>query len=413
MAGIHTYDPRFSAIKKTKKIGKNSSTVLQENRNLILQLIQQEGTISRKQLSEKTGLQPATVTIIIQELLAQGFIKEQGMMDGGSGRGVKAFSMVDNIYIVVVRMTAAYVKIALYDAHVQNLYVEKIFYEKKDYIYEAVDLIDAHINNMKNIIDVSKIMCIVVGVEHMYRLINSDYKLWDEYRQEYCPIGKIIYNRTGYKVFVNRGVNLSTYGAWNKYKKWKNCEDDYAMMINILLGYDIEGSMLINNEIVYGTNGLCGQLKNMRISKDSDKTLNDVAAVPALLKRTKELFETYPESCVANKKDLNIRDVIAGYRNNDQLCLQVFNEMIENIAYTIAQMLELLDPDVIIIADEVPPTESFVGRLQDEISKYTDREKALRVGTFLKTERVTKNDPTLLGGAIYAFELLFSNIGIF
>lgn len=409
---VQTYDPRFSAINKMKKSGKNSSTILQDNRNLILQLIQKAGTISRKQLSEKTGLQPATVTIIIQELLAQGIIKEYGMADGGSGRGVKTFALVEDLYTVIVRLTAVYIKIALFNAHIKLLYVEKIFFEKDDYITEAVDLIDEHINKMKNIIDIGKILCIVIGVEHMYRLIDSDYKIWDEYRQEYCPIGKIVHGRTGFEVYVNRAINISTYEVWDRFKQLKHWDDDYIMMINIQLSYDLEGTVIINNELIYGANGLCGQLKNLRANPDSEKTLNDLITVPALLRRTNELIKEYPDSYIAQKEKVNIRDVIAGYGLGDQLCKQIYNEVISYIGYPLAQMLELLDPNVILIADEVPEIEEFVEALQVEVAKYTEIEKAKRVGT-LMTERLTKNDPTLTGGAKYAFELMFGDIGFF
>ena len=78
MSKIATYDPRFSVLKKRQKNGKNASTILQDNRNLLLQLIREKGMISRKQLAEESGLQQATVTIIIKEFLEQGLIYENG-----------------------------------------------------------------------------------------------------------------------------------------------------------------------------------------------------------------------------------------------------------------------------------------------------------------------------------------------
>lgn len=412
MSRFHTYDPRFSSIKKMQRNGKNSSTMLQDNRNLILQLIREYGEISRKQLAEISGLQQATVTIIMKELLNQGLVKENGMIDGGNGRRVKSFSMEEDFYTVVVRLTGVYVKIALFDIHIQPIYVKKIFFKTDDYIEEVVNLIEEHIKAIEKIVNKEKILSIIVGVEHMYRLTDKGYTVWDEKRQEYCLIGKLIYQRTGYKVFVNRAINFSSYEAWDRYKVYKHKEDDYAMMINVQLSYDLESAIIVNSELLYGMEGLCGQLRDLQIDRSSDKTYKDVVTVPALLRRTKEMLEDYPDSCIAQKDEINIRDVISGYNEGDLLCRKVYGEVIYYLGYLFAQILNWLDPDVILIGDEIPLTMEFVEELQKEVMKYCREEKAKRIGTFL-AERVTKNDPALVGGAKYAFDLLISDIGIY
>ena len=55
MGEINVYDPRFSALKRMQRSGKNASTILQDNRNLVMQLIYENGSISRKQLADITG----------------------------------------------------------------------------------------------------------------------------------------------------------------------------------------------------------------------------------------------------------------------------------------------------------------------------------------------------------------------
>ena len=71
MGEINAYNPRFSSLKRMQRNGKNAATILQDNRNLVIQLIYEKGIVSRKQLADITGLQLATITIIIKELLNQ------------------------------------------------------------------------------------------------------------------------------------------------------------------------------------------------------------------------------------------------------------------------------------------------------------------------------------------------------
>lgn len=412
MSEIHTYDPRFSAINRMQKNGKNASTMFQDNRNLILQLVRKNGAVSRKQLSEISGLQLATVTIIIRELMEQGLIQENGMVDGGNGRCVKSFSMVPDIYTIAIRLTGVYVKVALFDIHLQPLYVEKIFFQTKDYVNEAIDLIEKHVLEIEKIVDKKKILSLNIGVEHLYRLIGYDYSIWDSYKEEYCPIGKVIYNKLKYKVFVNRAINYSSYDIWDRYMKMEESEDIYATLVCIQLSYDLEGAIIVNRELLYGMEGLCGQLREIRIDRNSDKTYKDVVTVPALLKRAKELLEEYPDSCISEKAEVNIRDIIAGYSEGDELCNKVYDEVAGYLGYIFAQILNWFDPDRILLEDEIPTDRKFMETLQREVARYSNEEKAERVGTLLD-KRITQNDPVLVGGAKYAFDLQISDIGIY
>ena len=148
------------------------------------------------------------------------------------------------------------------------------------------------------------------------------------------------------------------------------------------------------------------------MDRHSRKTYKEVVTVPALLKRAGELLDEFPGSCIAGKGDVNIRDVIAGYGEGDALCKKVYDEVVYYLGYLFAHILNLLDPDVILIGDEIPALMGFVEELQREAAKYCGEEKAKRIGTFL-SERQTKNDPALVGGAKYVFDLLISEIGIF
>ena len=60
----------------------------------------------------------------------------------------------------------------------------------------------------------------------------------------------------------------------------------------------------------------------------------------------------------------------------------------------------------------MPNTPEFIHALRDEVARYSSPEKAERVYSFVK-KRITKNDPVLIGGAKYAFDLMIGDIGIY
>lgn len=412
MSKIATYDPRFSILKKNEKNGKNATTILQDNRNLLLQLIREKGIISRKQLAEESGLQQATVTIIIKEFLEQGLIYENGMIEGGNGRCVKGFSITEEFYVVSIRLNGVYIKMALYDIHIHSTHVKKIFFQTDDYINESLEVIQIYLKEIEAVVSRDNILCIILGVEHKYRLIENDYSIWDDKKKEYCPIGKKLHDLTQYKVFSNRGINFAAYDEWDRFKAKHNITTEYAMMIHITISYDLESAIIVNGELVYGMEGMCGQIGKMCISRENKKTYNDVLTVPALLNRARELLAEYPDSIISGIRDLNIRDVISGYDEGDELCQKVYNEVIYYLGFVIAQFINWLDPDFIFIGDEIPGSKQFITALRNEIGKYCGSQNKERVNPYMR-KRITSNDPGLIGGAKYAFDLMIDVIGIY
>ena len=196
MGEINVYDPRFSALKRMQRSGKNASTILQDNRNLVMQLIYENGSISRKQLADITGLQLATITIIIKELLAQDLIRESGRVDGGSGRSVQTFCMTESLCAIAIRMTEVYVKVAAYDARGENKYVRKVFFRSEDTVSECLGIVMDSIREIEDRLGKENILGIGLGVEHRYRLIDDDYAVWDDKKQAYVHIGKMLYDMT-------------------------------------------------------------------------------------------------------------------------------------------------------------------------------------------------------------------------
>jgi glucokinase-like ROK family protein len=66
--------------------GRNLSDIRLINRAVIFRTIRDAGTISRADLARRSGLNPATVTHIVRELLHQGLVEEAGFARSSGGR---------------------------------------------------------------------------------------------------------------------------------------------------------------------------------------------------------------------------------------------------------------------------------------------------------------------------------------
>jgi predicted NBD/HSP70 family sugar kinase len=62
----------------------NQQTAARQNRHLVLNLLQQRGPMSRRQLAQTTRLQGSTLTYIVRDLLDQHVLRPAGKHDGGT-----------------------------------------------------------------------------------------------------------------------------------------------------------------------------------------------------------------------------------------------------------------------------------------------------------------------------------------
>ena len=74
--------------------GENSSSVQLKNRSLILNIIRSEGITTQTDLVKFTGLNKATISLIINEFKQQGIIEEKGYVDGNNGRRLIGIGLV-------------------------------------------------------------------------------------------------------------------------------------------------------------------------------------------------------------------------------------------------------------------------------------------------------------------------------
>ncbi len=75
--------------------GQNAPYIRQHNRRLILHVLRTEAPLSRRRIAESTGLQPATVTNIVGELIAMGLAQEIGQSRSRSSAGGRPQVLVD------------------------------------------------------------------------------------------------------------------------------------------------------------------------------------------------------------------------------------------------------------------------------------------------------------------------------
>lgn len=87
------------------------------NRNLVLDRIRTLQPVSRIDVARVSGLQPSTVSSIVEQLLQEGWIRESALVRTARGRYPTLLTLSDEIVILTADIHARYASVAIVDLH--------------------------------------------------------------------------------------------------------------------------------------------------------------------------------------------------------------------------------------------------------------------------------------------------------
>ena len=159
------------------KTGLNMSYVKNENRSTILYTLNKYGPLSRKSLSNLTGLTPAAVTKICAALIADGYIKESGEAskeESKAGRKEILLSLcLSDRLIVGINAETSHITYSLSTMDGKNICSK---------VRDFTDNADTIANDTKDFLCYNKVDCSTlsgIGICYVGSYYKNQYGLWD------------------------------------------------------------------------------------------------------------------------------------------------------------------------------------------------------------------------------------------
>ena len=146
----------------------------------------------------------------------------------------------------------------------------------------------------------------------------------------------------------------------------------YKIVYGIILGSGAGGGLVIDRQIVSGPNGVAGewghnQLPFMAAQKEELKTQNlreaEVESFVSGLGLAKRFNKKY-------KKNLKANEIFELYRNHELNAENMIEEFKNNLAMSLAVIVNILDPDVFIFGGGVTNEIDFFDEIENLTKKY-------------------------------------------
>lgn len=140
----------------------------------------------------------------------------------------------------------------------------------------------------------------------------------------------------------------------------------------ITIGTGIGSGIILNGRVWSGAHGVGSELGHMILELDGEPCtcgnhgcVERYCSATAIIRMGRELLARHPESsmmeaCEGDPKKLTARHVIDAAREEDPTAVKVFRRFIRALSQTIASVINILDPEIIVLGGGVAKSGSFL-----------------------------------------------------
>lgn len=330
------------------------------NRDLILQEIFTQKKISRANLSKKTGLNKATISSQVGDLIKDHFIFETQEKHSGLGRRPILLSInEESAYFLGIDLD--YENILF---NVMNLKGDTVLFEKVDLfsdIYEEiVELLANKISQYKTIFADSTygLAQVTIGI---HGTVSTDETIYfiPKYQWREKDLKKDLMARGIKNVYIENNANLSAYAEKVFYYHQSN------HLLNITLSTGIGAGIIINGNLQKGYNGHAGEIGHMIVYPKgrpcrcgNEGCWERYASEPALLNRAKHVLPVNISSHADLEKLVD---------NRDKDAIKVINDWLADVSIGLNNIINIYNPEMIVLNS---PILNFYPHALEELDKY-------------------------------------------
>ncbi len=403
--------------------GRNLGDIKLINRAVIFRTIREAGAISRSELAKKTGLNPATVTHIARVLIELGLIEEAGSSESKGGRPSTLLKIRSKAgYIVAVHLDRYFMR-----AMITNLNLgEKIHSEV--YATQTDNNAQINIDNLLNIVEdlikesgINQKELIGIGicapgplnVKSGMLLSPPNFPGWPS-----MPIRQIFEDRFHLPIFLEQDANASAL-AEKLFGQMREAENFIFLLADGGLG----GGVFIGGDIYRGEDCTAGEIGHTTVDMNGPRCscgnfgcLELYASPRAVCKYIIENLErgrSAPkllETIDGDLKRVSFETVVTAAEAGDELCLAGIERMRSALAAGIANLVNVFDPEAIVVGGEIGLAKAFLHEYLKEAIKTRTLSGSTKPVPLYFSEMGA--DAQIIGAFCLVLQELFQNPGM-
>lgn len=350
-------------IKYISKINKKPSV----QRRLLEQFIS-KGASTIPELSKGIGVSLPTATNALNELMAQGLVKEVGKKADSAGRIPMVYDLEPTAgYFVGVNPEMNFLALAVSD-FCGNLITEK---QRVPYIYEDtpenLEQLGAIINNYIDNLPIKREEILEVCVNVAERVNPFEGRAYNRFTFLKESLTEKLVQMISLPTCIENDTRSMTYAEYLKGCS-KGLKD--VIFVNVCWGLGI--GIIIDGKLYYGKSGYSGEFGHMTVyNNDIICHCGKIGCVETetsgrALKRklTEKILAGKPsilsDQVINKKEELTLQDILDAIAKEDVLSLATLQHIADELGKQLAGIINIFNPEMLVIGGEMSATGDYL-----------------------------------------------------
>jgi len=347
----------------------NQNFVKQINKSIVFRSIKLNEPLSRSQVANITGLNKATVSTIVSEMVEDSFLYEiESNQSSGGRKPVLLYFNNHAGYSIGIDLGVNYILGILTDLNGEI--INEISYELTSTKY--MDVKSMLIKIIKELIQEAPestygIVGIGVGVpgnvDHQENILFAPNLKWKN-----IDLKTDLQAEFHTPVKIQNEANCGAHGE-HLYGQGKNISN----LVYISIGIGIGSGIIIQNKLYTGASGISGEIGHMTINSKGKKCHCGNHGCWELYASEQALLDYAKKEKVL--ADVNLENLIIEAKKGNKAVLQGLNMLGENIGIGLSSVINTFNPEMVIIGNRVSQFNQWLENpithiLKDRLSSY-------------------------------------------
>lgn len=330
------------------------------------------------ELSKELNLSVPTVTKVISELIEDGLVADFGKQETAGGRRPNVYGLApDSGYFMGVDIRDFGVNIAVVNFNGVIVASQKeIPYIQKN-TPESLDILCEIINNFMHKLNIPKEKILNVGINATGLVTTGSGHKYSRYFFNEQPLSEIFRQKLGLFVTIDNDSRAMAYGEY-----MSDAVTNEKNIIFIDVSWGLGMGIINNSRLYYGKSGYAGEFGHISVFDNEiichcgkKGCLETQASGSYIHRRILEEIakgrSTILQKKVNKGESILLDDIIKATLKGDMLSIELVEEIGFNLGKHIAGLINLLNPELVIIGGAVSQTGDYLlFPIKSAIRKY-------------------------------------------
>lgn len=349
------------------------------HKRAIISHLDVSGSATVADLGKELNISTPKVIALVNELIQNGLIKDNGKVDSTGGRRASLYGLVaEAAFFIGVDVKRYSINIGLLDFKKSLVTIKEDAPYLLENTQESFDAMIKVIQDFIGELTVDKDKIMAIGINLSGRINNANGYSYSFFHFHEEPLAKTIENILGIPTFLENDSRAMAYG--------EACCGVVTNERNVLfvnMDYGIGLGILVDGKVYYGKSGFSGEFGHIPFFNNEiichcgkKGCLETEASGDALVRAFKEKIKSGTSSQLLHKHEdiehIKLENILEAAQNDDVLAIELIAQVGERLGKALAVLINIFNPELVILGGTLAQTGDYIRLpLRSALNKYS------------------------------------------